>query len=74
MVTKHASPPIALEIGSAKNTPFTPKPIIGSKIVSGNTINAFRSREKNTAFFANPSAWNTDCPANCSDIRKNPKK
>ena len=56
MVRKHASPPKAFEIGSAKNTPFTPKPTIGSNTVSGTTITTFLKIEKNTARFAYPSA------------------
>ena len=52
MVKKHAMPPIALDIGSARKTPFTLKPIIGSNNVNGTTITAFLNSEKNTARFA----------------------
>ena len=45
MVIKHAKPPIALEIGSAKNTPLTPNPTIGKTNTSGATINAFLKRD-----------------------------
>ena len=45
-----------MDIGSAKNTPLTPNPNIGSKIVSGTTIIAFLNSEKNTAFLAYPKA------------------
>ena len=74
MVIKHAKPPIALEIGSAKNTPLTPNPTIGKTNTSGATINAFLKSEKNIAFFAKPRAWNAICPENWNDIKKNPKK
>lgn len=64
-----------LETGSARKTPFVPSPpTVGSHSVSGMTMIAFRSKEKNTACFAFPSAVNVDCPANCSDIIKIPKK
>ena len=60
-----------LETGSARKTPFVPSPpIVGSHSVSGITMIAFRSKEKNTACFAFPSAVNVDCPANCSDISR----
>lgn len=53
---KLARPPIALEIGSAINTPSTPSPNIGSTIVSGTTIITFLNIEKNTALLAHPNA------------------
>lgn len=56
IVIKHANPPIAFEIGSAKNTPFTPNPIIGNNKVNGTTITTFRNKEKKTALLAYPSA------------------
>ena len=75
MVTKHAVPPIKLETGSARKTPFTPSPAIwGKSSVSGTTITAFRNREKKIACFAFPSPVKTVCPANCKDIKQNPKK
>lgn len=51
MVIKQAIPPIALEMGSARKTPSTPNPNLGSKSVSGVTITAFRSNEKKIACF-----------------------
>ena len=54
MVIKHASPPIALEIGSAIKTPFTPNPSPGSSNVSGTTITILRSIENVIAYFAFP--------------------
>ena len=75
IVTKQAVPPMKLETGSARKTPFIPSPpTVGSHSVSGMTMIAFRSREKNTACFAFPSAVNVDYPANYSDIIKIPKK
>ena len=71
---KLARPPIALEIGSAINTPSTPSPNIGSTIVSGTTIITFLNIEKNTALLAHPNAVNVDCPTNWNDIKKKPKK
>ena len=64
MVIKHANPPIALEIGSAIKTPFTPSPIEGNSNVNGTTITTFLNNENVIAYFAFPSPWNTDCPAN----------
>ena len=55
IVIKHASPPIALEIGSAIKTPFTPNPSSGSNNVNGTTITTLRSNEKVIAYFAFPS-------------------
>ena len=49
MVVKHARPPRRLETGSARNTPAAPSPRRGSSSVSGTTMIALRSREKNTA-------------------------
>ncbi len=40
---------MALETGSARNTPFTPNPTFGSSSVSGATITALRSSEKKIA-------------------------
>ena len=75
MVTKHAVPPITLEIGSAQNTPSVPRfPIIGSSMVNGMTMMTFRNREKKTACFARFNATAVDCPANCSAIIKIPQK
>ena len=74
MVIKQASPPMQLEIGSAQNTPSTPNPILGKSMVSGATITAFRSSEKNMACFEYPSAVKADCPVNWNAIKKNPKK
>ena len=51
MVAKQATPPIRLEMGSARNTPFTSNHL-GSSSVRGNTMKALRSREKNTACLA----------------------
>ena len=45
MVIKHAIPPIALEIGSAMNTPFTSNPNPGNRKVNGTTITIFRRSE-----------------------------
>jgi len=47
---------------------------LGNSIVSGITIIAFLRREKKTACFDFPRATKTDCPVNCKDIIKNPKK
>ena len=55
MVIKHASPPMALEIGSAINTPFTPNPSPGSSNVSGTTITIFLNIENVIAYLAFPS-------------------
>ena len=55
---------MALEIGSARNTPSTPKPNLGRSSVSGATITAFRSREKKIAWREYPSAVKADCPEN----------
>ena len=75
MVTKHAVPPITLEIGSAQNTPSVLRfPIIGSSMVNGMTMMTFRNREKKTACFARFNATAVDCPANCSAIIKIPQK
>ncbi len=64
-----------LEIGSARKTPVTPKPNIRGRIrVRGMTINAFRSREKNTACLERPNATAEDWPAICPAIMKKPKK
>ena len=72
---KQAVPPIKLDMGSARNTPLTPSPAIcGSMRVSGMTIITFRKREKKTAFLDRPSDTKVDCPENCRDIMKNPKK
>ena len=49
MVIKQANPPTTFEIGSARNTPDTPKPIAGKTRVNGTTIIAFRRSEKNIA-------------------------
>ena len=50
MVVKHATPPITFDIGSAINTPFTPRPPICGRIsVRGTTMTAFRSSEKKMA-------------------------
>ena len=65
---------MALEIGSARNTPLIPSPSRGSASVSGTTINALRSSEKNMACFEYPRAVKVDCPANWKAIKKNPKK
>jgi len=74
-VTKQAVPPMKLEIGSARKTPFAPSPATaGSHKVSGITITAFLSSEKKIACFAFPSPVNTLCPANCRDIKQKPKK
>ena len=64
-----------LETGSARKTPFVPSPpTVGSHSVSGMTMIAFRSREKNTACFAFPSAVNVDCPVKLQRHLKIPKK
>ena len=64
-----------LEMGSAMNTPLVPSPInCGSRTVSGVTIITFLKIEKKIARLDFPSATKMDCPANCSDIMKNPKK
>ena len=54
MVRKLASPPMILDTGSARNTPFTPNPRTGKSKVKGTTIIIFRRREKNIARFAQP--------------------
>ena len=74
IVTKLAVLPMAFEIGSAKKTPLTPKPIVGSHNVKGTTMITFRNIEKNTALFAHPNAVNVDCAENCNAIKKKPKK
>ena len=43
-------PPIACEIASAQNTPFTPRDVRGSRIVSGTTRITFLNIEKKTAY------------------------
>lgn len=61
IVVKHASPPIKLDRGSAKNTPFTPILFIpGSHNVSGITIIAFLNKEKKMACLDLPNATNVD--------------
>ena len=74
MVIKLASPPMTFDIGSDKNTPMTPKPILGRIITSGTTIMAFLKSEKNIACFEYPSAVKVDCPVNMKAINTNPKK
>ena len=75
MVPKHAMPPITLDIGSARNTPATPRPPICGRIrVRGTTIITFLRIEKKIAFFAFPRDVNAHWPENCSDIIKKPKK
>ena len=75
IVTKQAMPPIKFEIGSAKNTPFTPRLAMWGRMrVSGTTITAFLSREKKIACLAFPRPVKTVCPENCRDIKQNPKK
>lgn len=75
MVKKQAAPPIKLEIGSARKTPMVPKPnSFGRRRVKGTTIIALRSREKKMASLDFPRAIKVDCPENCRDIMKNPKK
>ncbi len=64
MVRKLANPPMILEIGSARNTPFTPKPRTGNSKVKGTTIIIFRRREKKIARFAQPRDVKVDCPTN----------
>ena len=71
---KLASPPIALDMGSAINTPLTPSPASGRIIVRGRTIITFLKIEKKTALLAHPKAVNVDCPVNWKAIKKNPKK
>ena len=61
IVTKHASPPMALDMGSARNTPSTPAPSLGSNMVRGATITALRSREKKIAWREYPRAVKADC-------------
>ena len=56
MVKKQAVPPITLDIGSARNTPCTPKPTAGRSRVRGTTIKAFLNSEKKMACFASPRA------------------
>ena len=47
-----AQPPIRLEMGSAQNTPSTPRfPIPGNRTVRGTTISTFRKIEKKVAFW-----------------------
>ena len=74
MVSRQASPPSTLETGSAAKTPSTPMPSPGSRSVSGATMKALRSREKNTALLERPSPTNTDCPMNWKDIQKKAAK
>ena len=75
IVTKLASPPTKLDIGSAMNTPLTPSAAIrGSRIVSGTTMIILRKREKNTACRDWPRPTNADCPENWNAIMKKPKK
>ena len=50
MVVKQAMPPTKLEMGSARNTPVVPSPAtVGSQMVSGMTMMAFRNSEKKIA-------------------------
>ena len=75
MVTKQASPPTRLEIGSAKKTPITPRAgMFGSRTVSGTTMMILRKSEKKTACFDFPRETKADCPANWNDIMKKPMK
>ena len=74
MVRKLASPPTKLEMGSAMNTPFTPNPKRGSRMVSGTTMMIFRNSEKNTACFAFPRPTKVLCPVNWKAMKKKPKK
>ena len=73
MVAKQATPPMRLEMGSARNTPLTANHL-GSSNVRGKTMKAFRSREKKTACLALPRAVKVDWPANWRDMNTKPKK
>ena len=64
MVRKLASPPMTLEIGSARKTPSVPKPRPGKNSVRGTTMRTFRSRARKIARFAQPKGLKVDCPAN----------
>ena len=75
IVTKLAVPPMKFETGSARKTPFAPRPLsFGSSRVRGMTMITFLKIEKNTACFDFPRATKVDCPENCSAIIKIPKK
>lgn len=51
---------MALDMGSARKIPSTPKPSRGKRMVKGATITAFRSREKKIACLEYPSAVKDD--------------
>ena len=67
-------PPIRFDIGSARNTPDTPKPMRGRIMVRGVTITALRRSEKKIACFEHPSAVKVDWPVNINAINTKPKK
>ena len=50
IVVKLAQPPSTLEMGSARNTPHTPRPRRGRIYVRGMTITALRRRAKDRRY------------------------
>ena len=64
---------MALEMGSARNTPRTPSPSAGNSSVRGTTIITLRNSEKKMACFTRPRARNTVCPENWKAMKKKPK-
>ena len=61
-------------MGSAKNTPSTPNPILGNRIVKGTMIITFLNREKNIALFLHLRAVKIVCPVACPVMKTKPKK
>ena len=75
IVRKHKLPPITLDTGSARNTPWVPIfNAYGSKYVSGTTMKTLRNREKKTACFFLFKDLNTVCPIYCKSMKINAAK